>query len=201
MRAEIVDLATSVAQSHELDPALLATILAVESGGVPCYADGAPTMLVEKHAAYERSALRSEALQASFLKAGLATRKWTGDYSDQKGEAARMALFACMRELDADVAYESCSFGLGQVMGWHAVNRPSNLAGRNTIRRRDGSLGWMPNMLSVATEYGQVGANVGPKTLFWGAAASLLQAQAREALGGVHGGSRRLPRRGHRARD
>ncbi len=58
----------------------------------------------------------------------------------------------------------------------HRIRDPAG--GTHAIRRSNGKTGMMPNMINVASEYGEAGAGVGPRILFYG----LRQATYRPSL-------------------
>jgi len=99
-----------------LEPALLLAVVDVESSGTPFWNIGGvekPIVRFEGHYFYKRLSPDKLALA---LKEGLASPK-AGGVANPSSGAARYALIDRARALDEDAALESCSWGLGQVMG------------------------------------------------------------------------------------
>lgn len=91
-------------------------VLDVETAGGGFFADGRIKMLPERHIFYRElgpGAKRDEAVRL-----GLAYRKW-GAKKYPKTAHARYALLAAMMKINRDAALRSCSWGLGQVMGFN----------------------------------------------------------------------------------
>jgi hypothetical protein len=93
-------------------------VLDVEAAGSGFDAAGRPKMLPEPHVFYKRLQKRAPEKLAAAVGAGLAYRKW-GEKPYDKGTNARYDRLRRMMEIDVVAALESCSWGLGQVMGYH----------------------------------------------------------------------------------
>jgi hypothetical protein len=99
----------------------LLALVEVETSGNPFEQDGrTPALLYERHIAWRMAAKVSKALQSAFARAGLAIPKWSKatQYKDQGTSAKRLALIGQARALNAEVANQSASWGLGQTMGF-----------------------------------------------------------------------------------
>lgn len=108
----------AMALKHDIPPANLAAVVEVESGGhVFAEVDGElrPLILFEPHIFYKRL---TEPARSKAVEAGLAYSKW-GTRSYPKTQAQRWAQIERAALIDNDAAYESASYGVGQVMGYH----------------------------------------------------------------------------------
>jgi len=109
------------ADANGIERAALLALVEVETSGNPFEQDGrTPALLYERHKAYSIAATFSKALQAAFVRAGLALAKWSPktQYKDQGTSAKRLALIAKARAIDAEIANRSASWGIGQTMGF-----------------------------------------------------------------------------------
>lgn len=96
--------------------AVLRAVLAVESRGRGFHAAGRPIILNEPHVFYRE--LKSSKLRERAVRQGLAYRKWrTKPYP--KTQDARYAWLEKAMAIDEAAALKSCSWGLGQVMGFN----------------------------------------------------------------------------------
>lgn len=112
----------AVAEANLMPVAAFLAVVEVESSGVPFEPDGAtPRFLFEKHHFYKQLKANPQKLHTA-VAAGLARPNWIHDYSDQKQPAARMNLLMKARAIDTEAANRSASWGLGQVMGFNAVD-------------------------------------------------------------------------------
>lgn len=107
-----------LAATYGINVPALKAIIEVECKGSGFNSDGTPVILYERHKFYE--GLRA-------IKWFTKSREWYslypdlcnptsggyGKYSEQHGKLTRAA------NLNRDVALESCSWGMGQVMGYH----------------------------------------------------------------------------------
>lgn len=111
------------ARKAEIEPAALLAVAEVESMGRPLEPDGkTPRFLFERHVFYR--ALKREApdrLEIA-VQRGLAIPKWDRktQYKDQGTAAGRMKALQGARAIDAESAYQACSWGLGQILGENA---------------------------------------------------------------------------------
>lgn len=119
--ATLVKAVADAATALGLEPAAALALVEVETSGNPFEQDGrTPALLYERHIAWRMAAKVSKALQAAFARAGLAIPKWSKatQYKDQGTSAKRLALIANARAIDAEVANQSASWGVGQTMGF-----------------------------------------------------------------------------------
>lgn len=94
------------------EPAAIRAVIAVEAGGSGFDDQGRPRVLFEKHYFYRllpEGPLRSQAIAAH-----LARPTWVRDYPNTDGIWDQIKA-AC--DISEDAALQSCSWGLGQVMG------------------------------------------------------------------------------------
>jgi hypothetical protein len=115
--AAMVDAANAV----HLEPAAFLALGEVETGGNAFEHDGAtPSLLYERHQAWRMAARISRALQSAFALAGLAIPHWSRStqYKDQGSSEKRLALIGRARGINAEVANQSASWGVGQTMGF-----------------------------------------------------------------------------------
>jgi peptidoglycan hydrolase-like protein with peptidoglycan-binding domain len=117
----LVNAITEAANKAGIEPASLLALVEVETSGNAFEQDGrTPAFLYERHIAWRMAAKVSKALQSAFALAGLAIPKWsrTTQYKDQGTSAKRLALIEKARGIDAEVANQSASWGIGQTMGF-----------------------------------------------------------------------------------
>lgn len=113
---DVLSVIKKEALENNLEPALLMAVVDVESGGVAFWnIDGTdhPVIRFEGHYFYAR--LKGDKLNKA-IKEGLASKKAGGVANPLQG-AARYELLGRAELLDKEAAYESTSWGLGQVMG------------------------------------------------------------------------------------
>lgn len=118
----LVDAVKQVAARWSIDEAALMAVVEIECGGQPYEADGrTPRFLFERHIFYKQ--LSGAKLQRA-VDAGLAIPKWsrTTQYRDQGNSAGRMDVLRQARAIDAEAANKSCSWGVGQIMGFNATS-------------------------------------------------------------------------------
>ena len=121
---------STFAKAEGIDPRLLASVIQVESAGVPLI-QGRPVIRVEVHR-LERTAAKlgkSAELARVFSRSSAPGQPWTGHQFEgeplhqRAGEGMASAQRREYRALQAaadilgDEAYESASYGLGQIMG------------------------------------------------------------------------------------
>lgn len=110
----------AVARQHEIEPAALLAVVEVESAGKSM--DGIyPCLLFERHVFYRelKKAGKAAAL-SNAVNLGLANSSWQPktQYKDQGSGAKRAALFERAKVIDEECAIRSCSWGVGQTMGF-----------------------------------------------------------------------------------
>lgn len=106
------------AKSLGIDVAALKAVIEVECKGSGFNDDGTPVILYERHVFYQRLRAinwitKSKEWRKQYPDLCNPTPGGYGKYSEQHGKLERAA------KLNRDVALESCSWGLGQVMGYH----------------------------------------------------------------------------------
>lgn len=99
----------SIAQALRVEPQALAAVVSVETSGAGFYANGLPKILLERHYVYQLATLE----QRSRLPAGVCNLD-AGGYAGGVAEWDRFELVAAV---DLGLAIQSCSWGLGQLMG------------------------------------------------------------------------------------
>lgn len=112
-----------VAQQNGIEPEALLAVVEIECGGQPFEADGrTPRFLFERHVFYRELYKRARHKLQAAIDAGLAIQKWsrTTQYRDLGSSGGRQKVLAAARAIDAECANRSCSWGIGQVMGFHA---------------------------------------------------------------------------------
>lgn len=108
----------SVAKEYSIEPELLLALIEVESAGKPFWNVGGekmPPIRFEGHYFYQR--LSGSKLDEA-IKQGVANKK-SGGVKNPRSYAARYALLNKASKIDAQAAFESTSWGLGQIMGAH----------------------------------------------------------------------------------
>lgn len=135
---------SALANDLGVEPAALLAVAEVESAGKPFMADGVtPRFLFEAHHFWKHLGPGSQRDRAA--REGLARASWNRaeQYKSQRTDAGKMRTLAQARAIDEEAANKSCSWGLGQVMGDHAV-----------------SLGYPSATAMVETMHGDVAAQV-----------------------------------------
>lgn len=120
---DIIDAVVAAAKGASIPPAALLAVVEIESGGTALEIDGrTPRLLFERHKFHDRLEARWPKKLAAAVKAGLAIPKWSPktQYKDQGSSRNRLALLAKARAIDEESANWSCSWGLGQTMGFLA---------------------------------------------------------------------------------
>lgn len=113
-RSQIAD----AAARHSVDPAALEAVIAVESGGrIFARVDGREEPLIRWEGHYF-DRLCDPSVRAKARTEGLASPD-PGAIANPPTQAARWALLTRAAALDHDAAYQSASWGVGQVMGAH----------------------------------------------------------------------------------
>lgn len=109
------------------DPAALDAVVQVESGGRGFDARGRPKILFEKHKFY---VLLEAGRRRIALRQKLARKRWSPkQYGDQRFYDDRWSLLERARRIDDTAALKSCSWGIGQIMGFN-----HRLAGFETVQ-------------------------------------------------------------------
>lgn len=126
---KVIDAVVEMASDHDIDPAGLLAVVEVESAGKPLEDNNrTPRFLFERHVFYRCLKPKdTKKLQAAFDQ-GLAHPDWRpkktwGDknqYRDQGTSKGRRNLLGKAVKIDEECAHHSCSWGVGQIMGFHA---------------------------------------------------------------------------------
>src|SRR5262245_30302431 len=119
----LIDEAVKVALRQKIAPAALMAVVEVESAGRALEEDGkTPRLLFERHVFHRELARRNPARLQAAVAQGLAIPKWnrTTQYRDQGSSHGRLVVLARARAVDEDCANRSCSWGVGQIMGFLA---------------------------------------------------------------------------------
>lgn len=116
-----------VALEHHIEPEALLAVVQVESAGKSLEVDGkTPCLLFERHIFYRElkkaNRVDAKALAETAVQMGLANTSWQPktQYKDQSSSKQRLDLFARARTLNELCAIRSCSWGVGQTMGFLA---------------------------------------------------------------------------------
>ncbi len=124
MRTDVEAAVRKAATAHGIEEAALLAVVDIESAGAPFEpADGRmPQFLFERHIFYQQLHARAPSKLQTAINEGLANSSWqpATQYKDQGTSAHRLALLARAVAVDADCAYRSASWGLGQTMGFQA---------------------------------------------------------------------------------
>lgn len=121
---EVLRQTVAVAVANKIEPAALLSVVEVESAGKSLEQDGrTPRLLFERHVFYRE--LKKAKATADLSRAqleGLAHSDWRREtqYKDQGTSAKRLALFQRARTINEECAIRSCSWGVGQTMGFLA---------------------------------------------------------------------------------
>jgi len=111
------------AEDNGIEPAALLAVVEIESSGAPFEQDNeTPRFLFERHVFYRELKHRAPARLTRAVAEGLANETWQRNtqYKDQGSSSGRLALLARARAVDEECANRSCSWGLGQTMGFLA---------------------------------------------------------------------------------
>lgn len=139
-----------VAVARKIEPAALLAVVEVESAGVALWDVGGeklPPIRFEGHYFYARL---SGAKLDRAIKEGLAAQK-SGVVKNPTSYAARYAMLKRAADIDLNAAYESTSWGLGQVMGanWKSLGYDSIVAFRNAASTAEGQIDMMVRFILV----------------------------------------------------
>lgn len=121
---EVLRQVIAVANKNGIEPAALLAVVEVESAGKSLEQDGrTPCLLFERHVFFRelKKAGKTSALNTA-VSLGLAHSGWKPktQYKDQGTSAKRLELFRKARSIDEECAVRSCSWGVGQTMGFLA---------------------------------------------------------------------------------
>lgn len=115
---DAIETISGVARRHALDPALLLAVAQVECGGrTHAVIDGRAEPLIRFEGHYFDRRLTGEKRETA-RRAGLAAPQ-AGAVANPRGQGERWAMLARAAAIDRKAAYESVSWGVGQVMGAH----------------------------------------------------------------------------------
>lgn len=120
----LIDAVIASAKQHKIEAAALLAVVEVECAGNPLEADQrTPRFLFERHIFHKEIKARAPDKLDRAIRAGLAIPKWsrTTQYKDQGSSAGRQRVLDAARVIDAECANRSCSWGIGQIMGFHAA--------------------------------------------------------------------------------
>ena len=113
----------AVAKDNGIETAALLAIVEVESAGRALEDAGkTPRLLFERHIFHRELRKRAPEKLARAVEVGLAIPKWNRavQYKDQGTSRGRLAVLARARAIDSECANRSCSWGVGQTMGFLA---------------------------------------------------------------------------------
>lgn len=114
----------AVAATRKVEPAALLAVVEVESAGKSLEIDGkTPCLLFERHVFYRELKKAGKSSQLALaVSRGLANEHWqpSTQYKDQGKSSSRLALFQAAAAIDRECAIRSCSWGVGQTMGFLA---------------------------------------------------------------------------------
>jgi hypothetical protein len=111
-----------VALEHNIEPESLLAVVQVESDGKSLEIDNkTPCLLFERHIFY-RELVKVKGPAQAAVQMGLANTSWQPktQYKDQRTSQMRLDLFARASKLSQICAIRSCSWGVGQTMGFLA---------------------------------------------------------------------------------
>lgn len=112
-----------VAIQHKIEPEALLAVVQTESAGKSLEIDGkTPCLLFERHIFYRELNKRKPEKLGAAVGNGLANSSWqpSTQYKDQGTSSKRLELFRRACAIDRECAIRSCSWGVGQTMGFLA---------------------------------------------------------------------------------
>lgn len=113
----------SAADRLELPLISIKTVNAVESNGCGFLPDGRPVILFERHVFYQRLKAKGADVETLAARYPNLCNPKRGGYTGGAGEWARLRnARLIIGDAFADIAYEACSWGLFQIMGYHWEN-------------------------------------------------------------------------------
>ncbi len=119
----VVNQTIRIARVNHINAAGLLAVVEVESNGQPFELDNrTPRFLFERHIFYRELKKRAPTRLKRAVDLGLAIPKWNRatQYRDQGTSRGRLALLEKARAVDSECANRSCSWGVGQTMGFLA---------------------------------------------------------------------------------
>ena len=123
-QGDVLAQTVGVAVQHKIEPEALLAVVQVESAGKALENDGrTPCLLFERHIFYRELKKAGKTVQLlNAISLGLANETWQPktQYKDQGTSSARLALFAKACVVNEECAIRSCSWGVGQTMGFLA---------------------------------------------------------------------------------
>lgn len=120
---KVIDAVVEMANDHDIDPAGLLAVVEVESAGKPLEDNNrTPRFLFERHVFYRCLKAKSAAKLQLAIQEGLAIPKWSRatQYKDQGTSKGRRGVLGRAVKIDEECAHHSASWGVGQIMGFHA---------------------------------------------------------------------------------
>lgn len=126
---KVIDAVVEMANDHDIDPAGLLAVVEVESAGKPLEDNNrTPGFLFERHKFHECLKRRAPGKLALAVAEGLAHPDWrpkskwgaNNQYRDQGTSKGRRSLLGKAVKIDEECAHYACSWGVGQIMGFHA---------------------------------------------------------------------------------
>lgn len=121
--ARVERAARAIAKKNNVEPELVLAIVEIECAGQPFEKDGVtPRFLFERHKFHEFLRKHEPSELDVAVQQGLAIPRWsrTTQYKDLGSSAGRMRVLNAAAAISMEGAYWSCSWGLGQIMGFHA---------------------------------------------------------------------------------
>ncbi|MCW4114362.1 N-acetylmuramidase domain-containing protein [Aurantimonas sp. MSK8Z-1] len=115
MRLDVYEAARRLSEEYGVPAGHVAAIIKVESNGVVSTPEGLPLIRWEGHYFYR---LLSGSKRDRAVKAGLASPK-VGGLKNPRPQDRRYEMLGSARDIDAEAAVSSTSWGLGQFMGAH----------------------------------------------------------------------------------
>ncbi|MBI2382335.1 MAG: DUF3380 domain-containing protein [Gammaproteobacteria bacterium] len=109
----------AVAEHLQVHPAALCAVLDVESRGEGFLPDGRPAILFERHVFYKRLAAAGAEVEGLAARFPMLVNPQRGGYAGGSAEWLRLTNAQGLAGEHSAAAYESCSWGLFQIMGYH----------------------------------------------------------------------------------
>lgn len=120
---DLITAVTACAEERGIEPAALLAVVEVECSGNALEPDGrTPRFLFERHVFHKMLKTLAPDRLALAVEQGLAIPKWsrTTQYKDLGSATGRRAVLAAARAVHVESANRACSWGIGQIMGFHA---------------------------------------------------------------------------------
>lgn len=137
-----------VARANRIDEAVMLAVVDVECAGSAFEYDNiTPRFLFERHIFYKY--LPKEKREEAVAQ-GLANPTWqrATQYKDLGPSKGRLAVLGRAIAIDEEAAYKACSWGMGQIMGFHAESLGyTSATNMYAVLRRDGLSGQIDCML------------------------------------------------------